>query len=288
MIPSKPAKGKVLINEILFNPRPNGQDFVELYNHSDETFDFKDLFIATANAQDSLINIKSITSESKLFEPHSYWVISTDPENIKTEYHTNNPNNFIKVSSLPAFNDDKGVVIVLDKDNNRIDQLNYHKDMHFALLEDVEGISLERSFFDEDANKLGNFRSATASVGYATPAYKNSQNETQTTVAKDGITLSTKVLSPDYDGNNDILSINYQLDQNNYVGNVSIYNDQGSLVKKLVSNEQLSLSGTWLWDGFDSSQNRVKTGIYILHTELFDLSGKSKQYKTAFSVVSRK
>lgn len=288
LIPSLPKKGKVLISEILFNPRTNGQDFVELYNHSDETFDFKDLFIATTNAKDSVINIKSITTNSILFKPWTHWVISTNPDNILSEYFSPNPQQFIKGPSLPAFNNDQGVVVLLDKEHNRLDQLNYHNSMHFPLLKDVKGVSLERTFFDEDANKSGNFRSATASVGYATPAYKNSQSVEQNQATKDGISLSTKVLSPDHDGTDDILSISYQLDQNDYVANVNIYNDQGRLIKKLIKNEQVSSSGIWIWDGFDMVQNRVKTGIYILHAELFDLSGKTKQYKTAFSVIAKK
>ncbi len=286
VVPSHPEKGKILINEILFNPRMGGKEFVELYNHSDETFDFRELFVASTNTKDSLINIKSISATSMLFKPGTYWVITTDPENIQSEYFTPNTATFIKVASLPAFNNDKGVVVLLGTENQRIDQLNYAKTMHFPLLKDDKGVSLERSFFDESANKPGNFRSATASVGFATPAYKNSQNMAKNT-ASDGITLSTKVLSPDNDGSNDLLSINYQLDQNNYVANVSVYNDEGRLIKKIVNNEAIGSSGTWLWDGFDLSQNRVKTGIYILHTELFNLSGKRKNYKTAFSVVSR-
>src|SRR5690606_14195323 len=174
-----------------------------------------------------------------------------DPENIQSEYFTPNTANFIKVSSLPAFNNDKGVVVLLNTENQRIDQLNYDKKMHFPLLKDDKGVSLERSFFDEPTNKPGNFRSATANVGYATPAYKNSQSTGQTIPLQDGISLSTKVLSPDNDGTNDILSISYQMDQTNYVANVNIYNDEGHLIRKLVRNEPISLSGTWLWDGFD-------------------------------------
>ncbi|ADY54359.1 hypothetical protein Pedsa_3831 [Pseudopedobacter saltans DSM 12145] len=287
IVPSNPQKGKILINEILFNPRAGGKEFVELYNHSDETFDFRELFIAGANAKDSVINIKTISANTMLFKPGTYWVITTDPENIQLEYFTTNPDNFIKVSALPSFNNDKGTVVLLDKDKNRIDQLNYDRNMHFALLKEEKGVSLERTFFNEDTNKPGNFRSATASVGFSTPAYKNSQNMAQNATSSDGIALSTKVLSPDNDGTNDLLSINYQLDQNNYVANVSVYNDEGRLIKKIINNEAVSSSGTWLWDGFDLTQNRVKTGIYILHAELFDLFGKRKNYKTAFSVVSR-
>ncbi len=278
----------ILINEILFNPRPDGADFVEVYNNSTKTLDFKDLLLATANDKDSVTTVKNVSNTSILFEPGTYWVLSTDPDNIKSEYFTSAPDNFIKMNSMPAYGDSKSVVILLNKELERIDQLNYDAKMHFPLLKDVEGISLERSFFNEETNKAGNFRSATASVGYATPAYKNSQHTESIEINAGGISLSPKVLSPNNDGNDDLLSIHYQLDQNNYVGNVSIYNDQGRLIKKLISNEQVSASGFWIWDGIDQSQNRVKTGIYIVYTELFDLSGNSKRYKTAFSVVAGK
>lgn len=287
--PAEIEKKNILINEILFNPRPGGYDFVEVYNNSDNTLDFKDLFLATTNDKDDIINIKTITDTSILFKPKSYWVLTADPENIKTNYYTSAPDNFIKMNSLPAFNDDEGAVVLLNKKHERIDQLNYNKKMHFSLLKDTEGVSLERSFLNEETNKPGNFRSATSSVGYATPAYKNSQyiDIENYTESSEDIALSTKVFSPDNDGFKDILNIHYNVNFSDAVANVKIYGDNGKLYKKLINNQLVSNKGNWVWDGTDENNNRVQSGIYILYIEFFDLNGNVKKHKDVVSVAYR-
>lgn len=43
----KAKKGDIIINEILFNPHPNGVDFIELYNASDHFFNLHELTFKT-------------------------------------------------------------------------------------------------------------------------------------------------------------------------------------------------------------------------------------------------
>ncbi len=283
--PGTITKHDILINEVLFNPRTGGVDFVEVYNNTNKTFDFKDLSIANANDKDSL-TIRAITSSSVLCLPGTYWVLTANPDNIKAEYFTSNPNNFIKVSSMPSYNNDKGVVVLVDKDKNRIDQFNYTEKMHFPLLKEVKGVSLERRYFNEDTNKPGNFGSAAESVGFATPAYKNSQYLVPSDT-DEVISFSSKTFSPDNDGFEDILTINYNLNETGYVANVTVYDDNGRLVKKLVSNETVSSSGSWLWDGLNLDSNKLKAGIYIAYFEFFNLTGEVKKFKKAIILASK-
>ncbi len=283
--PSIATKNDVLINEILFNPRTGGVDFVEVYNNSDKILDFKNLKIAAVNDKDSVIQIKNISSDQLIFQPQTLWVITSNPDTVKSQYFTAHPNNFVKVTSMPSYNDDNGKAVVLNNDNARIDQLNYNYKMHFALLKDVEGVSLERSSLTLTTNAIGNFRSATASVGYATPADKNSQILENVSDA-DEVSLASQTFSPDNDGFEDVLRIQFNLPQPNYVANVTIYNDQGTIVKKLVQNQTISTQGEWIWDGIDQNNNKAKTGIHIIYVELFDLDGNVKKYKrTAVSAA---
>jgi len=281
------VKGDVLINEVLFNPRTGGVDFVEVYNNSDKILDFKNLKIATiASTKDSVVSIKNVSANTILFQPKTYWVITTNPDSVKSQYSTSNPNNFIKLASLPSYSDDNGKVVLLN-DATRIDQLNYDKKMHFALLKDVEGVSLERSSFSQEANATGNFRSATAASGYATPGDKNSQFLEDLVSTDEAISLPVKTFSPDNDGFEDILRIQYKFASPGKVANVSIYNDRGRLVKKLISNETLNVEGNWVWDGLDESNSKAITGVYILYFEIFELNGNVEKFKKTAVLASK-
>ncbi len=281
------TKGDILINEVLFNPKTGGVDFVEVYNNSAKILDFKNLKIATiASNKDSVINIKNVSANTILFEPKSYWVITTNPDSVKSQYRTTHPDNFIKIASLPTYADDKGKVVIL-KDATRLDQLNYDKKMHFALLKDVEGVSLERSSFTLETNATGNFRSATAASGYATPGDKNSQFLEDLVSATEEISLPSKTFSPDNDGFEDILRVQYNFALPGKVANVTIYNDRGRLVKKLVNNETVNVEGSWIWDGLDDGNAKANTGIYIIYVEIFELDGNVRKYKKTAVLASK-
>jgi hypothetical protein len=277
--PGLTLRGDVLINEILFNPKTGGVDFVEVYNFSNKILDLKDLKLATIFAtKDSVISIRPVSTSTIFFQPKSYWVLTTQPDTVKAQYQTQNPNNFIKLGSFPSFNDDNGKAVILNKDNARLDQLNYDKSMHFALIKDLNGVSLERSSFTQPTNAKGNFRSAAANVGYATPGYKNSQF-LEDGVAVEEITIPNQTFSPDNDGFEDVLPILFKFSEPNYAANVTIYNDQGVLIRKLVRNETIGSQGQWIWDGLTDTNQKARTGIYIIYAELFDLNGNVKKYK---------
>jgi hypothetical protein len=276
--PEKIAQNDILINEVLFNPRPGGVDFVEIYNKSDKLLDLKDLYIATTNNKDSLIGAKQLSSSQLLMQPHTYRILTTDPDNIKKEYSVSDPDAFIKMPLFPSYNDDAGIV-VLYSENSRIDQLNYSEKMHFALIKNPEGVSLERSSFTSLTNETGNFRSAAASAGYATPGYKNSQYAENTIPGNAEVVFLSKTFSPDNDGFEDLLSLNYNFPRSGMIANSSIYNDKGILIRKLIRNMTLSETGTITWDGLTETNELCPVGIYIVYLEVFNLDGTVKKYR---------
>ena len=283
-IPKQIFKKDILINEILFNPRPNGSDFVEIYNHSNSVLDLRELFVATLK-NDTLSNKSSISSDQFFIKPAEYFVLSTDPENIKKEYFQDNKYSFIKMKQMPGFSNDKGIVILLSN-NLIIDQFNYSEEMHFPLIRNAEGISLERTMFNRPTNDAGNFRSAAASTGFATPGYKNSQF-TDELNSDEEFTLSSKTFSPDNDGFEDELQINYHFVNPGLVANISVYNDKGILIKKLAENLTLSSAGIINWNGFDEFSRLLPVGIYLVYAELFDLEGKLKKYRRTIVLAQK-
>ena len=279
----KIQKNDVLLSEILFNPKPGGSDFVEIYNNAPYSIDLKELSLARLT-KDSINSIREISKKQFLLEPGNYLALSIDPENIKKEYLVKNEKNIHKMPSMPVFNDDEGAAVLLS-DGKTIDQLNYTEKMHFPLLKNIEGISLERSNLKSPANENGNLRSATMASGGATPGYQNSHYSEEQNIKNDFAILS-KTFSPDNDGFEDLLEIKYQASAGE-IASISIFNDQGALVKKLVKNYTLNTEGTLIWDGLNDHSQMSPVGIYLLHAEIFNLSGQIKRFRKSFALVSK-
>ncbi|GGI27431.1 lamin tail domain-containing protein [Pedobacter mendelii] len=282
-IARKADKNDILISEILFNPKVGSVDFVEIYNKNDQVLDLKDLQLANLDANGKVANIKNLSAKSLLIFPKTYWVITTDASIIKANYFCENPNNFIQLSSMPGFNNDRGTVIILSN-SLQIDRFDYNEKMHVALLQNPDGVSLERVSMEKNANEVGNFKSAAASVGFATPTYKNSQESNGDEVY---VKLLSKTFSPDGDNFEDLLTLDYQVTENASFATVNIYSDKGRLVRKLLKNQTIGTKGNLSWDGINDNGQKAAIGIYVIIFDVFDLNGKTKQFKNTCVLAAK-
>jgi hypothetical protein len=270
-------KGDLLISEILVNPRVGGVDFVEIYNNTNQILDLKGVKLANLSNTGSPANLKEITTSSLYMPAKTYWVLTSNSDVIKQQYTVEHPSQLVQLASLPAYNNDKGTVILLDN-NQILEQVNYHEKMHLPLLQNADGVALERVSFVADANAANNFKSAAMTVGFATPTSKNSQFE-DPTIAKNGVTIDRKTFSPDGDGFEDQLQIDYQFVQHSQLANVNVYTDQGILVRRLQKNTSIGTTGNFSWDGLNDSGQRSKVGIYVVKFDAFNVNGQSFSYR---------
>jgi len=271
-------RNDVAINEMLFNPRPNAYDYVEIYNRSDKTIDANKLFIANRNSSGVLSSIKRINEIPFYIFPDDYIAVTEDAISLHHEYLVQNPQNVLLLSSLPSFPDDKGIIVITNSQGNVVDEVSYSEKWHYALINNYEGIALERIDPNDSSQKQSNWHSAASTAGYGTPTYKNSQFR-QTGAVNATIDVSPKVFSPDNDGHDDIATISYQVGEPGYVANVSIFDANGRLVRYMIKNALLGLKGSWNWDGLNENGQKLGIGTYIIFTEIFNLHGKKKQFK---------
>jgi hypothetical protein len=249
------------------DPKPYGNDFVELYNNSDKIIDVQKLYISNTTT------IEQPITEGYLFFPKTYIVLTESKDNILQNYTSINPDGIIEVASLPSFDDANGKIILNDNTSVLIDSLSYSDSWHYALLHDKEGVSLERISFDAKTQDENNWHSAASVVGFATPAYKNSQSITsQNTDAS--ISLQPKIFSPDNDGKDDVLLINYNLDAAGYSANISVFDAEGNLIKNISSLQTLEQQGFFQWDGTTNESGKTVKGIYVIYAEFFNTAGK--------------
>jgi hypothetical protein len=285
-LPQDAGVSDIIINEILFNPKPDGFDYVEFYNKSNKIIDASKLYIGNKNSSGVISSLKKLSEQPAYIYPGDYIVVTEDINSLQKNYIVKNAGAVLVISSMPSFPDDKGIVVLTNFQGAVIDELNYLDDWHFALIADAEGVALERVDPDKPTQDAGNWHSAASTVNYGTPTYKNSQYK-QTDNINAIIEVTPKVFSPDNDGIDDIATIQYQINETGYVANITIFDVSGRLVRHLVKNATLGLKGNWNWDGLDEKGQKLLIGNYIIYTEIFNLQGKKKQFKNVVVLARR-
>ena len=275
--------GDIVVNEILFNPFTGGRDFVELYNRSNKIVNLNGLRIQ---------NSQRITSASSDFLqdyflfPGEHVAISDSPADILSRYEVPDITTVVG-NSIPAFDDRSGNVTIAMA-GVVIDAFDYVEGMHSPLLDRKDGVSLERLDPLGPSPSPGNWHSAAASVGFATPGYQNSQFRQAPNLVDEIISIPNKTFSPDGDGFEDILQIFYTVDKPGFVLNLRIFDAHGRLVRNLLRNELLAASGIFKWDGVNDEGAKARSGIYILWIELFHPDGQVERVKKTCVLAGRK
>ena len=280
------APADILINEVLFNPYDDGEDFVELYNNTYDTIMMNNIRLATWDTD--LQKLKTMVSlpDSVLLLPQDYLVLTTDDDALYRHYTVKYRNKVVVMNKMPAYSNQKGVVIVSLKDSTIIDRFDYTEDLHYRWLTDVEGVSLERRFFDQPTNTSSNWHSAAKSSGWATPTYRNSQ-AVNMIVSDDAFAVEPTIFSPDNDGYNDLLNIIYSISDGNLLANISVFDEQGRLVRSLERNAFLGTTGTFVWDGSDQNGSRCRIGNYVIYIEVYDTKGNVQIIKKVITLMMK-
>ena len=266
-LPEQAQVGDIVINEILANPLNGGQDFIELYNRSTKVIDLKDWQIANYY-NDTISNLKTISNHF-ILEPNSYVAISEDTSFLLENYPASVSGRLIQMD-MPSYNIDSGTVYLF-YNSEQIDRVSYLEDWQFSLLDNSDGVSLERISPNASSNQQSNWHSAAESIGFATPGRVNSQYQYVGTT--ESISLQKDVFSPDQDGFEDILVVNYAFSESGLLAKARIFDDFGREIKTLFSNELMGTSGFFTWDGVNGDQAKSPIGIYVLVLEVFSVDG---------------
>lgn len=266
--------GDIILNEVLFNPQTGGSDYVELVNISSKIIDLHELYIA--NWSDSIANFEQINSQQFLLFPDEYVVLSEDTNAVIDDFLVYGIGRFIE-TDLPTFPNDSGTVFLMGPDSLLLDYFHYDEDYHYPLLNSVDGKSLERISFGGGMNNPNNWHTASENVNWGTPGYLNSQFASP--VSNGNVSVDPSIFSPDNDGYQDVLSINFDLvDLDNNV-DVNIYDNQGRLIRQLADNYFIGQSGLLNWDGINDEGQKAAIGTYIILVDVKNSAGTRTQYK---------
>ena len=275
-----PMKSDLLISEVLFNPYPEGSDFVEIYNNSGHEVDLSGLFLATRDDAKELKQISQISGNQQYLPLGAYLATTKSREGILRFYPSKCEDCILQTEKFPTLADLSGCVVLLNKNRDVIDEMEYNNGMHHPFITHTEGISLERISFAEPASRKENWHSAAKSTGFATPGYQNSVEASADSSGK-MVSIDPEIFSPNGDGINDQLNICINTSEPGWILNITILNCAGRVVRNLANNFMTGSTDLLFWDGLGDDFQKVQPGIYLLNISLFEQTGKNHMKRFA-------
>ncbi|MBN2167374.1 MAG: lamin tail domain-containing protein [Marinilabiliaceae bacterium] len=280
--------GDIIINEIMFNPVPEGVDFVEIYNKSDKILSLCDIYLTEMNGGIPVKLLQFSSISTPLF-PKQYAVATSDSIVLKEMHHPASPFFVYEMAGFPSMPDDEGDIAIADNKGNVIDQLHYSDDWHYSLLNSNEGVSLERIHPGFETQTENSWHSASKSCNYATPTQENSQFALVDNASENLFALNKKTFTPDMDGYEDMLLVTVNSETLGGVLSMTIFDASGNEIIDIAQNQLLGTCDVITWDGTKSSGEMAPPGIYIVWGQVFYPNGKvvEKKETCVLSVSSR-
>lgn len=283
-IPSIPENHSLIINEILFNPSIEGADYIEVFNPTEKYYDLNKLFFASENSMGEVSDIHSISPHPYLIKPKEIVAISEDTQWVKEQFFNHG---LLLNSSLPNCNNDDDIIYVLNQAGEVVDRLEYWEDWHFHGLSNVENVALEKIHYASD-NKPAAWTSSSTMNNYGTPGLKNSHS-LNPIEQKNTIKLVSDVITPNNDGDNDLLNILFSFNDPNWTGMLKFYDINGMLFHTSNSILDFNNEEVYSWDLKLSDNSMLKAGIYILVFEAVNTqTGELMNDKITFYVNSER
>jgi hypothetical protein len=284
-LPEIPVKDDIVFNELLFNPIPGDADYIELFNNSQKPIDASWLCIsAKDDATGKISGSVPVSEKNILIMPGKYYAFTTDRLATVNRYYAGDKNKIFEAGTLPSMPDDGGHLILMGRQLSVCDEVSYDEDMHFSLISEAEGISLEKTNPRGSSPDRNNWHSASGSSGWGTPGTVNSVYS-ELPATDNRLQFSSTRITPDNNGTEDVLTIKLNLAGTGSVLTVTIFDENGTPVRKLTQN-LLSAPETYLsWDGTDDTGTLLPAGIYIFLVTLFNDTGKTEKWKRVCTVI---
>ncbi len=277
LIPEEPVEGDLKLSEILFDPYIDMEDFVEIVNVTDKVLSLANVYLENVTKPEE----EEPFDTDLLLLPGQYLAISDDTTGMFSRYAYPDTANFL-LREIPSFNNaDGNVTLGVFRDGVKVpfESFDYEEDLHLELIDDTEGVSLERISYAIDAVEVDNWYSASEGVNFASPGYANSNAVVFGEAPDDFVYLPNTTFSPNGDSDGDQLEILFNLDKPGYLCTVQIFDTRGQLKRILSNNRLLSSEDFLLWDGTLDDGSIGNLGIYILFVKVFHSDGDVKTKK---------
>ena len=279
----------VIVNEIMFDPLPNQNEWIELYNRSHALIDLNNWKFRDRPTASGSTNSFRIAAQPTILRAGEFALIAADSTILDLfPYLAGHPPGCIvlvlQASGGFGFNSDGDNIILQDLTGTQIDSVSYSSRWHRPDVGDTKGRSLERINPDLDSNSPTNWTTSVLITG-GTPGKPNS-TLTQGVQNVSSLTFSPNPFSPDGDGFEDFCLIQYNLPLGSALIHVKVYDIRGRLIRELANSQISTSHGDIIWDGLDQNRQRVRIGLYIVLIQAADPNGSGATTMRGVVVVA--
>ena len=197
----------LIINEIMYDPLADQNEWIELLNRSTHRIDLAQ-WAFNDRATASGVNLFHISDTTLLVDPGCFVIVASDSSTYKLfpNLWETDPNICICILNRSggfSFNNDGDAIVLGDLLGQTIDSVAYSPRWHYPDVVDTRGRSLERINPNIDSNDPRNWSTCTNILG-GTPGKANSVFTTSSS-SSTRISISPNPFSPDGDGSGDLL-----------------------------------------------------------------------------------
>ncbi|MGL5317858.1 MAG: lamin tail domain-containing protein [Bacteroidales bacterium] len=280
MRPRPVQEGDLLVNELLYYPKTDEAEFIELYNNREYPIDLSELFVATRKSDGTLQYVSQLSESTFLLEKEQYVCLSKDIESVRRVYEPDENAILLQPVKLPQFSNTGGTVVLLHFSGQMIDEFQFSPGLHSVSSKNQQGVSLERKSVLVPASDPSNWNSS-FHVSGATPGFKNSQQSIDEQPDGRGRIFwsDQKYFRPGSDGYEQMWHLNYELNDMPHKITLQVYRANGGLVRNLVRNLEIGGKGELTWDGKDDSGSVLPIAPYVVYLQYFDQRSQLRKQK---------
>jgi hypothetical protein len=276
------SRNNLIINEIMFEPDIDNNEFVEFFNNSNDSVN-----IGGWRIEDEKKNFYRLSDTSIIIPPSNYFVLIADSLVLSRYSNLVNYSNksIINSSNLGLVNTGE-LILLKDVRGNVIDSVFYSDKWHNKQISNTRNRSLERINPEISSNNPANWSTSVSNYG-ASPGSVNSIFADNSSRNK-ALTVEPNPFSPDNDGFEDFTIINYTLTHNVAQVRIKIFDSKGRHVRTLANNIPSANQGSIIFDGRDDGGNALRIGIYIIFLEAVGIDNSVIETLKTVVVVARK
>ena len=265
--PQPAAKGEVVLNEVMYDPSPGSEEWVELANASAKYINLQNWQLATFSN-----GVKSTAVLSRnflLLPPQGFLVFSKSTAAVQNAFPAAPGQGLVQLTGLPLLPNTGDSLALLNEKEERVDLFGYSKELHSPFIRETKGVSLERISLSASTHGAGNWTSAAATVNYGTPGLANSQSFAGG-LAEGVLQIEPEVILPGSSGRADYAAIRFAGNRQGLMARLAVYDEEGREIKILVDNQFIDREGNMnmpfnsegMFRGFIKEKGNAQVFIY--------------------------